>query len=113
VSSLSFFSVDGEPIKDEYDPSKPNDYEAIREQREKKRRDAEEEAERQAKLREIEQVGYQCLTPRLEFWSICSSTSSICACTSSSSSGIDGTTQLMNQKPSWEKGGICHSSTIA
>jgi len=56
VSSLTFFSVNGEPIKDEYDPSRPNDYEAVREERERKRKEAEEEAERQAKLREIEQV---------------------------------------------------------
>lgn len=55
-STFSFFTVNGQPLKDEYDPSKPNDYEDIIKDREKKRKEADEEAERLARMREIEQV---------------------------------------------------------
>jgi len=56
-SSFSFLkAVNGEPLKDEYDPSKPNDYEEIMREREKRKQAAEEEAERAARLREAEQV---------------------------------------------------------
>jgi splicing factor 45 len=56
-SAFSFFtSVNGAPLKDEYDPSKPNDYEEIVKERERKKQQAEEEAERLARMREIEQV---------------------------------------------------------
>lgn len=48
--------MNGEPLKDEYDPSRPNDYEEISKERERRRKEAEEEAERQARLREAEQV---------------------------------------------------------
>eukprot|EP00775_Hariotina_reticulata_P000370 gene370-605_t len=55
-SAFSFFtSVHGAPLKDEYDPSKPNDYEEIVKEREKKKQQAEEESERLARMREIEQ----------------------------------------------------------
>lgn len=55
-SSFSFLkAVNGEPLKDEYDPSKPNDYEEIMREREKRKQAAEEEAERAARLREAEQ----------------------------------------------------------
>jgi hypothetical protein len=57
VSALSFFSTHGEPIADEYDPSRPNDYEDVLRERERKRRDAEEEAERVKRQREAELVG--------------------------------------------------------
>lgn len=56
-SSFSFLkAVNGEPLKDEYDPSKPNDYEEIMRGRERDKREAEEQAERAARLREAEQV---------------------------------------------------------
>eukprot|EP00879_Flechtneria_rotunda_P014992 GHRR01015666.1.p1 GENE.GHRR01015666.1~~GHRR01015666.1.p1 ORF type:complete len:276 (+),score=95.46 GHRR01015666.1:88-915(+) len=54
-SAFSFFTVNGQPLQDEYDPSRPNDYEEIVKQREKRKKEAEEEAERLARLREIEQ----------------------------------------------------------
>jgi hypothetical protein len=58
-SSFSFLkALNGEPLKDEYDPSKPNDYEDIMKEREKRKKAAEEEAERAARLREAEQVGW-------------------------------------------------------
>ncbi|KAL4444662.1 hypothetical protein ABPG77_002479 [Micractinium sp. CCAP 211/92] len=41
----------GEDIKEEYDPAKPNDYDAVRRAREQQRREAELEAERQERLR--------------------------------------------------------------
>lgn len=47
--------MNGDPLKDEYDPSKPNDYEEIMLQREQRKKAAEEEAERAARLREAEQ----------------------------------------------------------
>lgn len=57
-SSFSFLkAVNGEPLRDEYDPSKPNDFEDIMREREKRKKAAEEEAERAARLREAEQVG--------------------------------------------------------
>jgi hypothetical protein len=49
--------VSGEQLQDEYDPSKPNDFEEMLKQRQKKQREAEEEAERLARMREIQQVG--------------------------------------------------------
>jgi hypothetical protein len=55
--------VNGEQLQDEYDPSKPNDFEEILKQRQKKQREAEEEAERLARMREIQQVwccGLRC-----------------------------------------------------
>lgn len=56
-SSFSFLkALNGDPLKDEYDPSKPNDYEDIMKEREKRKKAAEEEAERAARLREAEQV---------------------------------------------------------
>lgn len=56
-SSFSFLkALNGEHLKDEYDPSKPNDFEVIMQQREKRKKEAEEEAERAARLREAEQV---------------------------------------------------------
>lgn len=56
-SSFSFLkAMNGEPLKDEYDPSKPNDYEELMRQREQRKKAAEEEAERAARLREAEQV---------------------------------------------------------
>lgn len=59
-STFSFFTVNGQPLKDEYDPSKPNDYEDIIKDRERKRKEAEEEAQRLASMREIEQVSGWC-----------------------------------------------------
>lgn len=56
VSALTFFSTHGEPIDDEYDPSRPNDYEDVLRERERKRREAEEEAERVKRQREAEMV---------------------------------------------------------
>ena len=56
MSALSFFSTHGEPIEDEYDPSRPNDYEDVIRERERKRREAEEEAERVKKQRDVEMV---------------------------------------------------------
>jgi hypothetical protein len=56
-SSFSFLkALDGEPLKSEYDPSKPNDYEELMQERERRKQEAEEEAERAARLREAEQV---------------------------------------------------------
>lgn len=56
-SSFSFLkALNGEPLKNEYDPSKPNDYEELMRDRERRKREAEEEAERAARLREAEQV---------------------------------------------------------
>lgn len=55
-AAFSFFTVDGQPLKHEYDPSKPNDYEDIVKDRERKKREADEEAERLAAMREVEQV---------------------------------------------------------
>ncbi|KAL4855786.1 DNA-damage-repair/toleration protein [Chlorella vulgaris] len=49
----------GEDIKDEYDPSKPNDYDAVRRDRERQRRDAEVEAARQERLREEQEAQRQ------------------------------------------------------
>lgn len=56
-ASFSFLkALNGEPLADEYDPSKPNDFEDIMKQRERRKREAEEEAERAARIREAEQV---------------------------------------------------------
>lgn len=56
-SALSLLQgQNGEPLREEYDPSRPNDFEEIMKQREKRKREAEEEAERAARLREAEQV---------------------------------------------------------
>jgi hypothetical protein len=58
-ASFSFLkALNGEPLADEYDPSKPNDFEDIMKQRERRKKEAEEEAERAARLREAEQVGF-------------------------------------------------------
>jgi splicing factor 45 len=58
VSSASFFSVNGEALTDEYDPSRPNDYEDILRERDRKRKEAEEEADRVKRQREAELVGF-------------------------------------------------------
>jgi splicing factor 45 len=56
-STFSFFTAaNGEQLQDEYDPSRPNDFEELLKQRKKKQREAEEEAERLARMREIQQV---------------------------------------------------------
>jgi splicing factor 45 len=56
-STFSFFTAaNGEQLQDEYDPSKPNDFEELLKQRQAKQRAAEEEAERLARLREVQQV---------------------------------------------------------
>jgi hypothetical protein len=65
--------VNGEQLQDEYDPSKPNDFEEILKQRQKKQREAEEEAERLARMREIQQVrlwGLRCPVLAFESWSV-------------------------------------------
>jgi hypothetical protein len=46
-------------FRDEYDPSKPNDYDAVRRDRERQRRDAEVEAARQERLREEQEAQRQ------------------------------------------------------
>ncbi|PSC68931.1 DNA-damage-repair toleration chloroplastic-like [Micractinium conductrix] len=46
----------GQDIREEYDPAKPNDYDAVLRQREIQRREAEAEAERQERLREERQA---------------------------------------------------------
>lgn len=53
-ATFSFFAANGEPIKDEYDPSRPNDYEEVIRERERKRIEAELEVQRQAALKEME-----------------------------------------------------------
>lgn len=45
-----------ESIEDEYDPSRPNDYESIRKHREMQRLQAEAEAERQERMREMRRL---------------------------------------------------------
>jgi hypothetical protein len=50
----SFLSVNGIPLRDEYDPARPNDYATIRRQREEARKEAEREAERQEAMRRAE-----------------------------------------------------------
>lgn len=54
LAAASFLSVDGKPLRDEYDPARPNDYAAIRRQREEARKEAEREAERQEAMRRAE-----------------------------------------------------------
>ncbi len=54
TTALSIFSPSGQ-IKDEYDPCRPNDYEKIIADRERRKREAQEEAERQAMLKEQEE----------------------------------------------------------
>lgn len=49
-ASSGLFSLFGE-VADEYDPARPNDYEAVVQERERKRREAELEADRQERLR--------------------------------------------------------------
>jgi splicing factor 45 len=68
-SSLSFLkALNGEPLQDEYDPSKPNDYEEIMKARAAQQRAAEEEAERAARLREAEQVRPRWLAGWVAGW---------------------------------------------
>lgn len=56
-SSFSFLkAANGEPLQDEYDPAKPNDYEDIMKERERRQRAAEEEAEKAARQRELDLV---------------------------------------------------------
>ncbi|KAI8463667.1 MAG: hypothetical protein J3K34DRAFT_494743 [Monoraphidium minutum] len=59
VSALGFFSTHGEPIADEYDPARPNDYEDVLKGRERARRAAEDEAERVKRQREAEVAAQQ------------------------------------------------------
>lgn len=54
LAAASFLSVNGAPLRDEYDPARPNDYAAIRRQREEARKQAEQEAERQEAMRRAE-----------------------------------------------------------
>lgn len=54
-AAQNFFSLNG-PIREEYDPARPNDYEDIRRARERQRIDAEREAESQEELREQKAV---------------------------------------------------------
>ena len=54
IAVTSFLSVNGAPLRDEYDPGRPNDYAAIRRQREEARKEAEREAERQEAMRRAE-----------------------------------------------------------
>ena len=59
-----------EQFKDEYDPAKPNDYEAIRSQREKDTHQAQEEADRQEELRllQVNAVGTARPSSRTAFY---------------------------------------------
>lgn len=54
IAAASFLSVSGAPLRNEYDPARPNDYAAIRRQREEARKEAEREAERQEAMRRAE-----------------------------------------------------------
>jgi len=53
--SHSLFAECG-PIEDEYDPARPNDYEKVKQERERRRIEAETEAKRQADLMLAEEV---------------------------------------------------------
>ncbi|GAB4821508.1 hypothetical protein N2152v2_008554 [Parachlorella kessleri] len=46
----------GQDLKEEYDPTRPNDYEQVRKERERLRKEAEAEAERQERLRELKEL---------------------------------------------------------
>jgi hypothetical protein len=51
ASAFNIFSVAG-PMQDEYDPTRPNDYEDIIREREQRKQEAQQEEERQARKRE-------------------------------------------------------------
>lgn len=56
IQTTSAATAFGEGIEDEYDPSRPNDYEEMRRHKEQQRLHAEAEAEKQERLRELREL---------------------------------------------------------